>query len=449
MKKFFICSNCGYKTSKWLGKCPECGNWNSFVEELETGARNENVPAFGVREKAAEPVPIQGIVLDGKERVASGFGELDRVLGGLVPGQAVFLAGEPGIGKSTLVLSAANLLASNRKVYYINGEESNSQVKLRASRIGASSGNLFLYGENDVEAVKERIRADKPEVLFVDSVQTVYSGRYSSLPGSVVQMREATFELVTACKELDIILVLIGHITKSGVIAGPKIVEHMVDTVLFMETDARGHYRILRCLKNRFYSTEEVGFFTMEENGLIGIEDLSKAFTFQHPAGVSGIAVYPLMEGNRVIPVEIQALTAPSQFNYPKRSAEGMDANRLSMLIAVMEKTLKISLAGHDVYLNVTNGLRVSDPSLDLAAVFAVYSSLKDKPSSQDTAVFGEVGMTGEARPVLKTEKRIADMSRLGFKRIVAPYQNKAVKAPEGTVVLPVRNIQEGITALF
>lgn len=451
MKKHYLCSNCGYKNSKWLGKCPECGTWNSFIEEIESPQDHKN-PSSGTDHPSYEPTPISNILLDDKQRTVSGFYELDRVLGGMVPGQAIFLAGEPGIGKSTLILSVANRLASVKKVYYINGEESNSQVKLRADRTGANAPELYLFCENDIEKLKERVRREKPGVLFVDSVQTVYSGGFSSLPGSVVQMREATFELVSLCKELDIILFLIGHITKAGVIAGPKIVEHMVDTVLFMETDTRGYYRILRCLKNRFYSTEEVGFFTMETDGLKGIEDLSKAFTYRHPEKVSGISVYPLMEGNRVIPVEIQALTVPSQFNYPKRNAEGMDSNRLSMLIAVMEKNLKISLAGQDVYLNVTNGLRISEPSLDLAAVMAIYSSFKDVPSLQDTAVFGEVGMTGEVRPARKMEKRIAEMARLGFRKIMVPYNEKAVNAPEspnGTVLLPISNIQEGVKVLF
>lgn len=453
MKKYYICSNCGYKNSKWLGKCPECGTWNSFIEEIETAHGHSAASARSDR-PGIEPVPITDISLDDKQRTFSGFYEMDRVLGGMVPGQTIFLAGEPGIGKSTLILGVANILAatwmaSSKKVIYINGEESNSQVKMRSVRTGANSPNLFLYGENDIENIKERVRKEKPGVLFVDSVQTVYSGGISSLPGSVVQMREATFELVTLCKELDVVLFLIGHITKAGVIAGPKIVEHMVDTVLFMEADTRGYYRILRCLKNRFYSTEEAGFFTMEADGLKGIEDLSKAFTYRHKEAVRGISVYPLMEGNRVIPVEIQALTVPSQFNYPKRSAEGMDSNRLSMLIAVMEKNLKISLSGADVYLNVTNGLRIGDPSLDLAAVMAIYSSFKDAVSPQDTAAFGEVGMTGEVRPAVKMEKRIAEMARLGFRKIVVPYNEKALSAPGDTVLLPISNIVEGVQALF
>lgn len=447
-KLFFVCSGCGYKSSKWLGKCPECSSWNSFVEEVELPSPKQH--AKNSPKGSISPVSIETVSLEDKERLYTRIFEFDRVLGGIVPGQAILLSGEPGIGKSTLILSIAGRLADQKKIYYINGEESNTQVKIRAERTGAVSQNLFLFSENEISAVEARIKTDKPAALFVDSIQTVFSSDYSSLAGSIVQIRESSYRLIQMCKELNIPLFLIGHITKTGNIAGPKVVEHMVDTVLFFEADNRGYYRILRSLKNRFYSTDEIGFFTMEETGLKEIEDASNAFTAIHEESVSGISIFPLLEGNRVFPVEIQALCSPSQFNYPKRTADGMDINRLYMLIAIMEKALKINLSAHDIYLNITNGLKISDPSLDLAVIFAIYSSFKDLPSPLDTAVFGEVGLTGEVRPVLKPEKRAQEMSRLGLARIVLPFQSSGnIPSLEKARVLPVKNILEGIQVIF
>ncbi len=444
-KTIYLCSNCGYKTSKWLGKCPDCGSWNTFIEEFEETSKKEPVR----KDSIIRPVSISDIQFNDNERLFSKEFELDRVLGGIVPGQAILLSGEPGIGKSTLILSIANRIAENKKVYYINGEESNSQVKVRAKRISADSKNLFLVSVNNTDDIAEIIKKDKPEVVLIDSIQTLYSERFSSLPGSIVQIRESSFTLVSLCKEMNIPLILIGHITKSGSIAGPKIIEHIVDTVIFLETDNRGYYRILRSLKNRFFSTDEVGLFTMEETGLKGIENDSTAFTFMHPENVSGIAIFPLLEGSRVFPVEIQALCSPSQFNYPKRTSDGMDINRLYMLIAIMEKRLKVNLASNDVFLNITNGLKINDPSLDLAVITALYSSLKDIPSPVETAVFGEVGLTGEVRPVQRPGKRISEMSRLGMKKIIIPYQDLNQKQIFQIQQLPVKSIEETISALF
>ncbi len=446
-KTFYLCSNCGYKASKWLGKCPECGQWNTFIEEFEDISKN----GVSIRETGHQLIsPVLISDIDGKNtgRIFTNFYEFDRVLGGIVPGQAILLSGEPGIGKSTLLLSLAGRIAENKITYYINGEESNYQVKIRADRISVNSKSLYLLSENNVDNIMKRINQDRPEIVFIDSIQTLFSERFNSLPGSIVQIRESAYQLVNLCKSLNIPLFLIGHITKSGSIAGPKVVEHIVDAVLFLEIDNRGYYRILRSLKNRFFTTDEAGFFTMEEKGLKGIEDESTAFTYPHTDTVSGISVFPLLEGNRVFPVEIQGLCSPSQFNYPKRTTDGFDLNRLNMIIAIMERALKINFSSHDVYLNITGGLKIDDPSLDLAVVAALYSSIKGLSSHQDTALFGEVGLTGEVRPVQKNEKRIAEMGRLGFKRIIVPFQDK-ISTSGNIRILPVKSIEEAIRTCF
>ncbi len=451
MKKvLFLCANCGYQSSKWLGKCPECDSWNTFIEEEIDTTRSKKSTGDDFSESKKTPVVLlSDIKKDEKERSYSGITEFDRVVGGIVPGQTILLSGEPGIGKSTLIIEAAGQLAKQNKVYYINGEESNSQIKLRAARLEIESENLFLYSENNIHSIVNKLKKDKPSFVFVDSIQTVFSPDYDSLPGSIVQMRETAYQLVTLCKEINISLVIVGHVTKSGSIAGPKVIEHIVDTVLFLEMDNRGYYRILRSMKNRFFSTEELGFFTMEENGLKSIENVTEAFLYEHNTSVSGISFFPLAEGNRVIPVEIQALTAPSQFNYPKRTSDGMDVNRLFMLIAIMEKNLKINLSHFDIYLNITNGLKIQDPGLDLAVISAIYSSYKDLPSSLDIMLCGEVGLTGEVRPVMKIEKRITESTRTGFKKIIIPYQANKLKKSEVFSIMPVKNINECISLLF
>ncbi len=442
-KSVFICGDCGYKTSKWLGKCPQCGEWNTLIEEMETSE-----PASVHNVSTASPIPIGDVQFSESSRIFTKIDELDRALGGIVPGQAILLSGEPGIGKSTLLLQTAGALAEGHTVFYVNGEESNPQVKSRASRLGLNSKTMYLFNENNLDSIIARVSTDKPDFLFVDSLQTLYSPRYTSLPGSVLQVRECAHELISLSKGLGIPVFLVSHITKGGEIAGPKIVEHLVDTVLYIETDTRGYYRILRPLKNRFYTTEEVGFFTMGENGLTGIEDISTAFTSIHSGAVNGVSIFPMIEGNRVFPVEIQGLCVASQFSYPRRAADGIDLNRLYMLAAIMEKRLGANLSASDLYVNITGGLTIDDPALDLAVIFAVYSSLKDKPVPLDMIVFGEAGLTGEVRPVFRMEKRFAEAKRLGFKRAVVPYQEKGMSPPDGITVLPVKSIEEGIALI-
>ena len=432
----YLCTECGYKTSKWLGHCPSCGQWNCFIEEVSVQSEAESA-------KIVQVFGIAAVSDTDAARMTTGIAEFDRCSGGIVTGQAILISGEPGIGKSTLLLQAAAALSQTRKALYFSGEESVSQVTLRANRLKIHNPNLLLCSENQLENILQTVREHKPDAVFIDSIQTVFSASYDSLPGSIVQVRECAFELVRAAKTMGIPMFLIAHITKSGSIAGPKIVEHIVDTVLFLETDARGYYRILRSLKNRFYSTDEIGFFQMEEGGMIGVEELSGLFTAIHESPTSGVAIYAGMEGNRSFPIEIQALCVPSQFNYPKRAADGVDINRLTMLCAVMEKQLKLTMTPFDIYVNVTGGFRMEEPASDLAVICAIYSSVKDKPMDLNTAFVGEVGLTGEVRPVRGMERRIAEMKRLGFKKIFAPYRRDKVQTPDGITVYPVRSISE------
>jgi DNA repair protein RadA/Sms len=428
-----------------MGKCPECETWSSLVETTERPLSGKSSARGAL---PVEPVSIEMVKCDENDRIYTGIGEFDRVLSGVVAGQAVLLSGEPGIGKSTLLLQAGSSFARNYRVFYINGEESSAQIKIRANRLGLNSSNLFLLNQNRIEALIDAIGTQKPDIIFVDSIQTLYSEKYDSLAGSVVQVRETTFELVNLCKSMDIPLFLVSHITKEGNIAGPKVVEHIVDTVLFLETDNRGYYRILRSLKNRFASTEEIGFFKMDMAGLVGVDDITNAFMMVHEEETSGIAVYPFLEGNRAFPVEVQALCAPTQFNIPRRTADGMELNRLSMLIAIMEKKLKFNLSSHDIYVNITGGLKINDPALDLAVVLAIFSSFKNKPVAMDTICAGEVGLTGEVRPVFGMQRRIAEMERMGFARAVFPFKTDNVKTDGKIKLLPVKNISEGAGVL-
>lgn len=451
-KVSFICGECGYKTSKWLGKCPECGQWNSFVEEVEREKPRGSRSSVIENGKTAA-VPLSDVESVRESRITCGINEWDRVMGGMLPGQAVLLSGEPGIGKSTLLLTLAGRLAESlphgRCLLYVNGEESNVQVRSRAERMGVIKNNIKLLGTSSLEDTLAEIEKSKPAVLFVDSLQTVSSERYTSLPGSVVQVRECTYQLVQLCKSLGTILFVVGHITKSGSIAGPKVVEHIVDTVLFMEVDSRGYYRVLRSLKNRFHTTDEIGFFTMREEGLAEIEDINRAFTYLHEKSVSGICIYPMLEGNRVFPVEVQALCVPTQYNYPRRTADGLDPNRLSMLTAILEKRLKLNLSSMDIFVNITNGLRIDDPALDLPVLYAVMSSYRELPIALDTAVAGEAGLTGEVRPVRRAEKRAAEMARLGLKKILLPFDQGMTRPVDRIMLLPVKDINEGSGLLF
>ena len=443
---YFICSNCGYKSSKWLGRCPECSSWNSLIEEYESKDNVKKKLSSG-----SSPVPLNNIKTDTYERINTNISEFDRVLGGLIKGQTVFIGGEPGIGKSTLLLTIADNIANNKninKIYFINGEESETQIKERASRLGINNSKIHLLNETEINSLETILAKEKPEMIIIDSIQTVYSSDINSPSGSISQIKETTSALVRIAKTLDIIMIIIGHIIKSGDFAGPKMIEHIVDTVISLEIDFKGFYRILRCRKNRFASINEIGIFIMNEKGLIGVKETDSIFRQIHEGEVSGISIYPLVEGNRIIPIEIQALVSRSQFNFPKRTTDGLDLNRLFMLVAIMEKKLKLSLNTYDIYLNITSGFDIKNPSADLAVIFAIYSSLKDIPYPEDIAITGEVGLTGEVRPSSETEKIIQDIGRHSFKRLIIPYQN-TLKANNKIELIPVKNIEEAIKIAF
>ena len=449
VKTSFFCQNCGHQSLKWAGKCPSCGQWNTFVEEeirdLSPGARAE----LTFNEK---PLPIDTITSDERERMKSGIEEVDRVLGGgIVRGSAVLVGGDPGIGKSTLLLQVTqHLAAKGLKVLYVSGEESARQIKMRGERIGATSGNILILVEVDLENIIKYIRETKPAAVVVDSIQTVYSSLLSSAPGSVGQVREASERLIIFAKKSGIPVFLIGHVTKDGSIAGPKVLEHMVDTVLYFEGDSGHSYRMIRGMKNRFGPTNEVGVFEMRDRGLVEVLNPSEYFLAERPEGSSGSVVVPSMEGTRPILVEIQALVSPTNFGMPRRTAIGVDANRVSLLVAVLEKVCGLRLGSHDVFINVAGGVRVTEPAVDLGIISAMASSFLDRTIDPGTVVFGEVGLTGEVRGIHQMELRIREAERMGFTRCIQPRTSPREVGKFGKIrLVKIRNIRELIENLF
>ncbi len=419
-KTILKCRNCGYQSLKWLGKCPECGEWESLVEEA---AR----PATGRRRGAAKPVPLS-LAPDGdEERLSTDIGELDRVLGGgIVPGSMVLIGGEPGIGKSTLMLHLLEAVAKKGlDVLYVSGEESARQIKMRANRLGAVQPGQFLATENGVEQIIAMASEMRPALLAVDSVQTLTCEEIASSPGSVTQVRESAYKLLEFAKLENIPVVLVGHVTKDGSIAGPKVLEHMVDTVLYFEGDRSHVFRILRTVKNRFGSTNEIGVFEMKEEGLVQVANPSEIFLAERPLGEPGSVVLPSIEGTRPILVEVQALVSPTNLGTARRTSIGADQQRLSLLCAVLEKKAGLDMYGHDVFLNIAGGMRIDEPALDLGVVSALASSLLEKPIPQATVVCGEVGLAGEIRAVGQIDVRVREAERLGFSRMVLPAGNK------------------------
>ncbi|MEV3505758.1 DNA repair protein RadA [Paenibacillus larvae] len=446
-KTKFYCQDCGYESIKWLGKCPDCGAWNTFVEEIQKIMKTQGMDSslFQTKEK---PQPIINIESSPDPRVITENRELNRVLGGgFVPGSLILVGGDPGIGKSTLLLQTSYSLAkSGQKVLYISGEESVKQTRLRADRLNAMSRLLYVLCETNLESIEEAIREVEPDFMVIDSIQTVYHPSVTSAPGTVSQVRECTGHFMRIAKTKGIATVLVGHVTKEGAIAGPRMLEHMVDCVLYFEGERHHSYRVLRAVKNRFGSTNEIGIFEMQETGLTEVHNPSELFLSERPLGVAGSTVVASMEGTRPVLVEIQALVSMTNFPSPRRMATGIDYNRLSLIIAVLEKRVGLFLQNQDAYLNVAGGVRLDEPAVDLAAAISIASSFKEQATQPFDVVFGEVGLTGEVRGVSRVEQRVNEAQKLGFKRVIMPEKSlKGFTPPRGIEVIGVNTVDEAL----
>lgn len=420
-KTVFTCQNCGYQAPKWMGKCPDCSQWDSFIEEILT---RTGKPVTG--SEMTDPVIISDIASGRSNRTKTGIEEFDRAIGGgIVPGSLVLLGGEPGIGKSTLILQVAGML-SNRgfKSLYLSGEESPQQIKHRSRRLGIDSGNLYVISGNRVEDLFEKLKTFNANFLIIDSIQTTYTDSLPSAPGSVGQIREVSGKLLRWAKEKEIPTFLIGHVTKDGSIAGPKVLEHLVDTVLYFEGDSSHTFRIIRAVKNRYGSTNEIGVFEMKDTGLVEVGNPSRIFLEERPENASGSIVLPCIEGSRPLLLEIQALVGPSPLGMPRRTSIGVDHNRISLLVAVLAKRIGIELGDQDIFVNVTGGLKVDEPAADLGIVTAMLSSFLNKPVGPDVIIFGEIGLAGEIRGVSQPEARIKEAKKMGFTRCILPKTN-------------------------
>lgn len=417
----FVCQNCGYQTPKWMGRCTDCGQWNTFVEEVSESGRKSSRSPF-----TAQPQPIDAISLDPELRYKTGIDEFDRTLGGgLVPGSLVLIGGDPGIGKSTIILQVAGQLSlQGLKALYLSGEESPQQIKLRAERLSIQSKNLYVITGTCIEDIFERMDKLNPDLLVLDSIQTVYTDTLSSAPGSVGQIREVAARFMNWAKETGSPAFLIGHVTKDGTIAGPKVLEHLVDTVLYFEGDGSHAYRILRAVKNRYGSTNEIGVFEMKDSGLQEVGNPSRIFLEERPEGASGSVVIPCLEGTRPLLVEIQALVGSSPLGMPRRTSIGVDHNRISLLLAVLAKRMGLEMGDQDIFVNVAGGLRVDEPAADLAIISALISSFLDKPVDREIVIFGEVGLAGEIRGVSQPALRIKEARKLGFSKCLLSRSN-------------------------
>lgn len=446
-RNIFFCQNCGHEESKWLGQCPMCKEWNTFVEEKAAPVKSGAVKAV----QEAEVVSLNSVSTDEDERVRTGIEELDRVLGGgIVQGSLVLVGGDPGIGKSTLLLQVCQRLSDmDKKILYISGEESLKQIKLRANRMGDFKDTLSLLCETNLDLIRGVIERHKPQMAVIDSIQTMYSEEVASAPGSVSQVRESTNTLMQLAKGLNISVFIVGHVTKEGTVAGPRVLEHMVDTVLYFEGDRHASYRILRGVKNRFGSTNEIGVFEMRKSGLAEVENPSEFMLSGKPEHASGSVVACAMEGTRPMLMEIQALVCRSKFGMPRRTAAGLDYNRINLLMAVLEKRLGLPLSNYDAYVNIAGGIRLNEPAADLGIVMAIASSYKNKPVSEDTIVFGEVGLSGEIRAVTMPEQRVAEAKKLGFKTCIIPEVSmKSVGKVAGIEVIGVKSVNQAINYL-
>ena len=451
-KTVYFCSECGNETGKWFGQCPACGNWNTLVEAPAAPQSKSKSGAVKAGTAVQKNLPKRLSELDSGEeiRFSTGLGELDRVLGGgAVIGSLVLVGGAPGIGKSTLLLQICGNL-SDQIVLYVTGEESARQLKLRAQRLGVDSNDIYVLAETNLDHVLENIDALKPDVVIIDSIQTMFNGDLTSGPGSVAQVKDCTMALMQSAKTQGFTCFVVGHVNKEGAIAGPKVLEHMVDCVLYFEGDHAMSYRILRAAKNRFGSTNEIGVFDMDDNGLTEVPNPSEMLLSGRPKNCSGTCVTCVMEGTRPILAEVQALIAPAGYNGARRNANGFDYNRALLLLAVLDKRGGLSLSGCDAYINVIGGLELDEPAADLATVLAIASSAKDRVISADTAAIGEVGLTGEIRSVNAMNQRLTEVARLGFSKCVIPSRVKGdLKAPAGLELIAVRNVREAIEAVI
>jgi len=441
-KTVFVCNECGYESPKWLGKCPACNSWNTFFEQKVVETKS-TATGKAVKERAI-PQVLDEVVGKNESRIDTGIGELNRVLGGgLVNGSLVLLGGEPGIGKSTLILELCDKITGTGKVLYVSGEESAEQVKLRADRLGIKNNNIMFLGETDIDVIEETILAMNPKLVIIDSIQTMYSEEITSAAGTVSQVREITSRIMRVSKGHQITTIIIGHVTKDGNIAGPRVLEHMVDTVLYLEGERYFSYRILRSVKNRFGSTNEI---EMQNEGMIEIKNPSQILISDREDNPPGSVIVASMEGTRPLLIELQALTTPSVFGIPKRAANGIDYNRLTMLIAVLEKKSSMPLGSQDVYLNVVSGIRLVEPAVDLGTVLAVGSSFRNLPLPKDMVAIGEVGLTGEIRAVNMIEKRVKEAEKMGFKTCIIPESNKKLLKDNFKMdIIGVRTINEAM----
>jgi len=450
-KTVFSCQACGYQTPKWLGKCPDCGQWQTFVEEIQSTRPSQGAMRISSASET-KPVPINAVEFESEDRLLTGIKEFDRVLGGgLVPGTLVLIGGDPGIGKSTLMLQALYGIAEKgSKVLYVSGEESVRQMRRRSQRLSTISSDVMVVSENDMESILLMAGSLQPHVMVIDSIQTMFSADLSSAPGSVSQVRESTMRLMLMAKKTGTPVFLVGHVTKDGAIAGPRLLEHMVDTVLYFEGDRNHVFRILRAVKNRFGSTNEIGVFEMNENGLNEVANPSAVFLSERPENVPGSVVAASMEGTRPILVELQALASSSSFGNPRRTILGIDHNRVALLVAVMEKKLGMHLMGHDIFINVAGGIKIDERAVDMGIVAAVASSFLDRPVQKGTIILGEIGLTGEVRAISHIENRIAEAKKMGFNRCLVPQSNlKRITGIKGIKLIGVKNVSEAMEEVF
>ncbi len=443
VKTKYICNACGYESPKWMGRCPGCDGWNT-LEECIAPEKTASKVSVSLRSK---PTSLAQVDVTDYRRLTCGIGELDRVLGGgVVPGSLVLVGGDPGIGKSTLLLQLAARLDKNATLFYVSGEESEKQLKMRSDRLTEEAPSFMVLSETDITAIRANLEEIRPDVLIIDSIQTMYHPEISSAPGSVSQVREVTLSLMRYAKETATAVFIVGHVTKDGAIAGPKVLEHMVDCVLYFEGERNHSYRVLRAVKNRFGSTNEIGVFEMSDAGLKEVENPSMMLLEGRPEQAPGSAVVCTLEGTRPVLAEIQALISPSGFGTPRRMATGIDYNRVNLMIAVLEKRVGLNLSNQDAYVNIVGGIRLDEPAVDLALALAIASAFRNKYIDSSIAAIGEVGLTGELRAVNQIERRLSEVLKLGFKGCIIPYANtKNLKVPEGMKVLPAKNLTDAL----